>query len=149
MIACSTFIQIVMKASDRFRYRWVEKQGPYGQRCVLMMMKWLYDDEITWDIIICDQNHRFSRFRRKRDRPTDRRTDGRTDRRMDGRTDRPSYRDARTHLKRGKTDRADVKDWYAVYSWFRIILFLFMSQAHLHILLENILFLKSCKFWIH
>ena len=29
------------------------------------------------------------------DRPTDRRTDGPTD----GRTDKPSYRDARTHLK--------------------------------------------------
>ena len=27
-------------------------------------------------------------------------TDKRTDKRMDGRTDRPSYRDARTHLKR-------------------------------------------------
>ena len=54
-------------------------------------MKWLYDDEITWDIIICDQNHRFSSFWRKRDP----RTDGPTD----GRTDRPSYRDARTHLK--------------------------------------------------
>ena len=31
---------------------------------------------------------------------TDRRTDGPTDGRTDGRTDRPSYRDARTHLKR-------------------------------------------------
>ena len=32
------------------------------------------------------------------------RTDGRTDRRTDGRTDRPSYRDARTHLKRLRID---------------------------------------------
>ena len=66
-------------------------------------MKWLYDDEFTWDIIICDQNPRFSRFWRKRDQRTDRRTDGPTDGRTDGptdgRTDRPSYRDARTHLK--------------------------------------------------
>ena len=36
---------------------------------------------------------------RKRDRPIDGRTDGRTDQGTDGRTDRPSYRDARTHLK--------------------------------------------------
>ena len=34
-------------------------------------------------------------YKRRRYGPTDRRTDGRTD----GRTDRPSYRDARTHLK--------------------------------------------------
>ena len=33
------------------------------------------------------------------DGPTDGRTDGPTDRRTDGQTDRPSYRDARTHLK--------------------------------------------------
>ena len=32
--------------------------------------------------------------------PTDLRTDQRTDQRINGRTDRPSYRDARTHLKR-------------------------------------------------
>ena len=31
------------------------------------------------------------------------RTDRPTDRRTDGRTDRPSYRDARTHLKTGKS----------------------------------------------
>ena len=53
-------------------------------------MKWLFNDEITWDII-CNQNHRFSGFRQMRHqwtiRPTDRRTD------------KPSYRDARTHLK--------------------------------------------------
>ena len=30
---------------------------------------------------------------------TDGQTDGRTNRRTDGQTDRPSYRDARTHLK--------------------------------------------------
>ena len=36
------------------------------------------------------------------DRPTDGRTDLRTDGRTDGRTDTPSYRDARTHLKKGK-----------------------------------------------
>ena len=43
----------------------------------------------------------FLQFKKKRitDQPTDRRTDGRTD----GRTDRPSYRDARTHLKIGVT----------------------------------------------
>ena len=33
------------------------------------------------------------------DRPTDGRTDRRTDGQTDGRTNRPSYRDARTHLK--------------------------------------------------
>ena len=38
---------------------------------------------------------RFSHFLRKHYRRTDGRTDGPTD----GRTDRPSYRDARTHLK--------------------------------------------------
>ena len=32
---------------------------------------------------------------------TDGHTDGRTDIRMDGRMDKPSYSDARTHLKRG------------------------------------------------
>ena len=36
---------------------------------------------------------------RRTDGPTDGRTDRPTDRRTDGRTDRPSYRDARTHLK--------------------------------------------------
>ena len=34
------------------------------------------------------------------DGPTDQRTDQRTDGRTDGRTDTPSYRDARTHLKK-------------------------------------------------
>ena len=38
-------------------------------------------------------------FLRRRNGPTERPTDGRTDGRSDGRTDRPSYRDARTHLK--------------------------------------------------
>ena len=37
--------------------------------------------------------------KRVTDQPTDRRTDGPTDRRTDRRTDKPSYRDARTHLK--------------------------------------------------
>ena len=43
-------------------------------------------------------------FSRKRDGRTDGGTDGRTDRRTYGQTDRPSYRDARTHLKKKKTD---------------------------------------------
>ena len=37
---------------------------------------------------------------RRTDGPTDGRTDRRTDRRTDQRTDIPSYRDARTHLKK-------------------------------------------------
>ena len=37
---------------------------------------------------------------RRTDQRTDGPTDGRIDGRMDGRTDRPSYKDARTHLKR-------------------------------------------------
>ena len=37
------------------------------------------------------------------------RTDLRTDLRTDGRTDRPSYRDARTHLKRYKTEKLELK----------------------------------------
>ena len=37
---------------------------------------------------------------RPTDGPTDGRTDGRTDGPTDGRTDIPSYRDARTHLKK-------------------------------------------------
>ena len=55
-------------------------------------MKWLYDDVITWDII-CDQNHRFSRFWRKRDPRTDRPTNQRT---------RPLI-EMRKHLKTGKS----------------------------------------------
>ena len=39
--------------------------------------------------------------------PTDGRTDGPTDGWMDGRTDTPSYRDARTHLK--KNNRNEVE----------------------------------------
>ena len=69
-----------------------DEQGPYGQRCVLMMMKSLYDDVITCPTIICSKMMIFPCFLRKRHRPTD----GRTDRR----TDRPSYKDARTYLKR-------------------------------------------------
>ena len=45
------------------------------------------------------------------DGPTDRRMDGPTDRRTDGptdrRTDKASYRDAWTHLKRGKKRKKD------------------------------------------
>ena len=33
-------------------------------------------------------------------------TDGPTDRQTDGRTDRPSYRDARSHLKTDATERS-------------------------------------------
>ena len=36
-------------------------------------------------------------------------TDGHTDGRTDGRTDRPSYRDARTHLKREKTKKKKIE----------------------------------------
>ena len=38
-----------------------------------------------------------------RNPPKMRRRNGRTDGPMDGRTDRPSYRDARTHLKTGNS----------------------------------------------
>ena len=51
--------------------------------------------EISEIQLVCD---------RRTDRTTDRRTDGRTDGRTDRRTDTPSYRDARTHLKREKED---------------------------------------------
>ena len=93
-------------------------------------MEWLYDDVITWDMIICDQNLRFSRFWRKRHQPTDRRTDRRTDGRTDGptdgrtdrptdgpmdrQTDRPSYRDARTHLKIAKIFITNVSFFEAI-----------------------------------
>ena len=54
------------------------------------------------------KNSRETRFLHRRNGPTDGRTDGPTDgptdRRTDGRTDKPSYRDARTHLKRGFLD---------------------------------------------
>ena len=47
------------------------------------------------------------------DRPTDGRTNGRTDWPTDGRTDTPSYRDARTHLKRtGKKEKLKKKEFW-------------------------------------
>ena len=61
-----------------------------------MMIKWLYDDVITWDLscippptIICAKIMIFLVF-----------YESVTDRRTDRRTDVPGYRDARTHLKR-------------------------------------------------
>ena len=67
---------------------------PWGQRCVLLMMKWLYDDVITWDsssipptTIICLKMMIFHVFYKSvtnprtdgpTDRPTDRPTDGQT-----------------------------------------------------------------------
>ena len=48
-------------------------------------------------MILCLQIVRFPCFLKRRNGPTDLRTYGRTY----GPTDRPSYRDARTHLKRG------------------------------------------------
>ena len=41
---------------------------------------------------------------------TDGQTDGRMDGRPDGRTDRPSYRDARTHLKRRRKQGQEAND---------------------------------------
>ena len=71
-------------------------------------MRWLYDDVITWDsssippaTIICSKMMIFLIFYKSvTNQPTDGRTDQRTDGPTDGRADRPSYRDARTHLKR-------------------------------------------------
>ena len=71
-----------------------------------MMMKWLYDDVITWDLssippptIICSKIMIFLVFYES---VTDGPTDGSTDGPTDGRTDMPGYRDARTHLKMEK-----------------------------------------------
>ena len=57
------------------------KQGPKGQRCVLMLMEWLHDDVIAWD---------YSWYSLKKDRQTDGLTDQWTD--------RLSYRDGRMHI---------------------------------------------------
>ena len=54
---------------------------------------------VSSGMILCLQKARFSCFLKKRYGQTDGRTDGHTDGWTDGRADRPSYRDARTHLK--------------------------------------------------
>ena len=63
------------------------------------MLKWLYDDVITWDLssippntIIFSKIMIFLVFNKSI-------TNQPTDRQIDRRTDRPSYRDARSHLK--------------------------------------------------
>ena len=73
-----------------------------------MMMNWLYDDVITWDLssippltIICSKTMIFFVFYESV-------TNGPTDRP----TDRPSYRDARTHLKRRKRRRKRKRKFY-------------------------------------
>ena len=62
------------------------KAGYMAIRCVLVL------------IVVLVKNGTFALFQLV----CDGQTNGRTDGRMDGRTDRPSYRDARTHLKRIK-----------------------------------------------
>ena len=72
----------------------LKKQGPLGQRCVLTVLKWLYEDVTTWDsswLILALPCLEW--YSRNRDR-ADRQIDGPTDRWMD----RPSYRDSRMHL---------------------------------------------------
>ena len=46
------------------------------------------------------------------DGPTDEPTDGRTDQRTNGWTDRPSYRDARTQLKKGTLTHRQIHQYF-------------------------------------
>ena len=56
---------------------------------------------VSLGMVLCLQIVRFSCLLKRRNG----RTYGRTDLQMDGPTDRPSYRDAKTHLKIKKSER--------------------------------------------
>ena len=75
-----------------------------------------FESSFKWHTILflmlfCSNLAHFSEIQLVCDRRTDRRSDGRTDGRTDRRTDIPSYRDARTHLKRNGTWLGEGRVW--------------------------------------
>ena len=78
-------------------------------RCVLWRTArvLVFESSFKWHtflflMLFCSNLAHFTEIQLVCDGPTDRRTDRRTNGPTDGRTDTPSYRDARTHLKRRK-----------------------------------------------